>query len=55
MPRRLSNFKMAISRVALSAFLLIVFCYVAKADPVVPVGTVLGGDHHSVQSNSASY
>lgn len=43
MLRRLSNFQMAISRVAISALLLVVFCYVAKADPVVPVGTVLGG------------
>ena len=42
MPRRLSNFQMAISRFAISAFLLIVLCHVAKADPVVPVGTVLG-------------
>jgi PEP-CTERM motif-containing protein len=32
-----------ISRVAVSAFLLTVLCHVAKADPVVPVGTVLGG------------
>lgn len=31
------------SRVPISAFLLIVLCYVAKADPVIPVGTVLGG------------
>lgn len=35
--------KSTISRVPVSAFLLIVFCYVAKADPVVPAGTVLGG------------
>jgi hypothetical protein len=31
------------SRIVVSLFLLIVFCHVAKADPVVPVGTVLGG------------
>ena len=43
MPRRLSNFQMTISRVAVSAFLLTVVCNAAKADPVVPVGTVLGG------------
>ena len=43
MPRRLSIFQTTISRVAVSAFLLIVLCNVAKADPVVPVGTVLGG------------
>jgi len=30
-------------RVVVSAFLLIVLCTVAKADPAVPVGTVLGG------------
>ena len=35
--------KSTISRVPVSALLLIVLCYVAKADPVVPVGTVLGG------------
>src|SRR5689334_8103653 len=38
MPRSLST----ISRVAFSALLLIVFCHVGKADPVLP-GTVLGG------------
>jgi PEP-CTERM motif len=43
MPRRLSNLQMTMSRVAVSALLLIVVCHVAKADPVVPVGTVLGG------------
>ena len=46
MPRRLRNFKTfhtTISRVAVSAFLLIVLCHVANADPAVPVGTVLGG------------
>ena len=43
MPRGLSSFETTISRVAVSAFLLIVLCHVAKADPVVPVGTVLGG------------
>ena len=43
MPRRLSSFETTISRVAVSAFLLIVVCHGAKADPVVPVGTVLGG------------
>ena len=35
--------KSTISRVAVSAFAVIVLCHVAKADPVVPVGTVLGG------------
>lgn len=35
--------KSTTSRVAISAVLLIVLCYVAKADPVIPVGTVLGG------------
>lgn len=35
--------KTAISGVVVSLFLLTVFCHVAKADPVVPVGTVLGG------------
>ena len=30
-------------RVAVSAFVLIVLCNVAKADPAVPAGTVLGG------------
>jgi hypothetical protein len=35
--------KTAMSGVVVSLFLLIVFCHVAKADPVVPVGTVLGG------------
>jgi hypothetical protein len=35
--------KSTITRVAVSAFLLIVLCHVAKADPIVPVGTVLGG------------
>ena len=35
--------KSTISRVAVSAFLLTVLCHVAKADPVIPVGTVLGG------------
>jgi PEP-CTERM putative exosortase interaction domain len=34
--------KSTISRVAVSAFAVIVLCHVAKADPV-PVGTVLGG------------
>ena len=51
MPRRLylslttffSLSKSTISRVAVSAFLLTVVCHVAKADPVVPVATVLGG------------
>ena len=58
MPRRLSNsettshmlhnlwaklMKSTASRVAVSAFLLTVLCQVAKADPVVPVGTVLSG------------
>ena len=43
MSRRRSSFETTISRVAVSAFLLIVLCHVAKADPVVPVGTVLGG------------
>ena len=43
MPSRPSNFQMAISRVAISAALLFVVCHVAKADPAVPVGTVLGG------------
>src|ERR1043165_3998756 len=38
MPRSLST----ISRVAVSALFLIVFCHVGKADPVLP-GTVLGG------------
>jgi len=42
MPRSLSNFTTTISRVAISAFLLMVFCHVGKADPVLP-GTVLGG------------
>ena len=42
MPRRRSSFETTISRVAVSACLLIVVCHVAKADPV-PVGTVLGG------------
>lgn len=36
-------FTSTISRVPVSAFILIVLCYVAKADPVVPAGTVLGG------------
>ena len=35
--------KSTISRVAVSAFAVIVLCHVAKADPAVPVGTVLGG------------
>jgi len=35
--------KSTISHVSISAFLLAVLCCVAKADPVVPVGTVLGG------------
>ena len=35
--------KIAASRIVVSLFLLIVWCHVAKADPVVPVGTVLGG------------
>ena len=35
--------KSTISRVAVSACLLTIFCQAAKADPVVPVGTVLGG------------
>ena len=43
MPRGLSSFETTLSRVAVSAFLLIVLCHVAKADPVLPVGTVLGG------------
>jgi len=38
-----TTFLSTISRVAMSAFLLMVFCHVGKADPVVPVGTVLGG------------
>ena len=32
-----------LSRVAVSTVLLTVLCHVAKADPVVPVGTILGG------------
>jgi len=40
---RTSMLKSTISRVAVSAFAVIVLCHVAKADPVVPVGTVLGG------------
>lgn len=43
MPRHSSTFATTLSRVAVSAFLLIGFCQVARADPVVPVGTVLGG------------
>lgn len=43
MPRRLSNFQTTLSRVAVFAFLLIGFSHVAKADPAVPVGTILGG------------
>lgn len=35
--------KTALSGVVVSLFLLTVFCHAAKADPVVPVGTVLGG------------
>ena len=35
--------KIAVSRVVVSFFLLVVLCHGAKADPVVPVGTVLGG------------
>ena len=35
--------KTTISRVGVSLFLLVVGCHLAKADPVVPVGTVLGG------------
>src|SRR5688572_19775062 len=35
--------KTAISRVVVSLFLLFILCHVAKADPVSPVGTVLGG------------
>ena len=35
--------KIAVSRIVVSLFLLIVLCHVAKADPVIPVGTVLGG------------
>jgi hypothetical protein len=35
--------KRAMSGVVVSLFLLTVFCHVAKADPVIPVGTVLGG------------
>src|SRR5215216_2114583 len=35
--------KIAASRIAFSLFLLIVLGHVVKADPVVPVGTVLGG------------
>ncbi|MFZ0064335.1 MAG: PEP-CTERM sorting domain-containing protein [Pyrinomonadaceae bacterium] len=33
----------ALSRVVVSLFLLIVLCHAGKADPVIPVGTVLGG------------
>ena len=36
-------FKSTMSHFAVSVFLLVVLCHVAKADPVVPVGTVLGG------------
>jgi hypothetical protein len=43
MPRRPSIFQTTLSRVAVSAFLLTALCQMAKADPVVPVGTVLGG------------
>lgn len=43
MPRRLSSLETTISRVAVSAFLLIVLCQGAKADPVIPPLTVLGG------------
>jgi hypothetical protein len=43
MPNPLSKFQTTISRVAVSAFLLVVLCHVANADPVVPAGTVLGG------------
>jgi hypothetical protein len=39
----ISSLKSTVSRVSISAFLLIVLCNVAKADPAVPVGTVLGG------------
>ena len=35
--------KIAVSRVVVSLFVLLVVCHAAKADPVVPVGTVLGG------------
>jgi len=35
--------KIAVSRVVVSLFLLVAFCNAAKADPVIPVGTVLGG------------
>ena len=35
--------KIVVSRVVVSLFLLIALCHVAKADPVVLVGTVLGG------------
>ena len=38
-----SVLKTALSGVVVSLFLVTVFCHVAKADPVVPVGTVLGG------------
>jgi hypothetical protein len=38
-----SMLKIAVSRVVVSLFLLVVVCHGAKADPVVPVGTVLGG------------
>ena len=51
MPRLLSSFGTTISRVVVSAFLLVVFCHVAKA---VPVGTVLGGTIIASRSISAS-
>lgn len=35
--------KTTISGAVVSLFLLTVFCQLAKADPVIPVGTVLGG------------
>jgi len=35
--------KIAVSRVVVSLFLLITLSHVANADPVIPVGTVLGG------------
>ena len=36
--------KKLVSRIVVSLVSLIVFCHVAKADPVIPVGTVLGGN-----------
>ena len=35
--------KKVLSRIVVSLFPLIVFCHAVKADPVIPVGTVLGG------------